>query len=574
MMSRRFSTAEKGKGIAQSSTDTTRKRIRAPDFDYSELVRDNSKTLIGRLLNPREQRAEDIVLELPKKWALRGRVVGATLGNNCFQFRFDRDEDLQCVLLNRPYHHNNWMVVLERWEPVISNTFPSKIPFWITVRGLPLHFWHKKMVDNIAFELGQLEDSEITKTSARIRILLDTLEPLTMDSIVDFSTGEEVPITFEYEGIASSCSRCNMLTHSTRYCTRRMQDQHGHDQGIQRTSDSNRGMTVGRLNSSQKERITANSLDVDHTIRGTESFYQRVDRHGRPFGDRVTSEVSRVRPLKNKITPDSDNRPPPIRAQDLLPANQGRRPMTDRLRPPNPPQLQWRAREKQNTPPLPPLPPRLLDTVEKTPTPTLGRNLHESDFSKHIVPTNEEVLEELREVTLQYIHCPDPVESAARRRRVIQGEEKNLMANTASNIIAAATASAVHNANAVQTGSQIILLPDSEIVHADTGAVPPGRKMPTGAKTTATTGTKRRGRPPGPTKKQTTSKIMGGSAKKRIFSKIQASPARQSGTPSSAMRGRTNATLSANIHNVAAPASAPNVITSTPGFHIPGSPLP
>lgn len=135
--------------MASDNTDNTRKRIRAPEFDYSDLVRDNAKTLTGRLTNPREQNVDHLVLNLPKKWALRAKVVGATLGNDCFQFRFDRDEDLQCVLLNRLYHHNNWMVILERWEPIISNTFPSKIPFWITVRRLPLHFWHEKMVKSI-----------------------------------------------------------------------------------------------------------------------------------------------------------------------------------------------------------------------------------------------------------------------------------------------------------------------------------------------------------------------------------------------------------------------------------------
>ncbi|RID69978.1 hypothetical protein BRARA_C02035 [Brassica rapa] len=196
MASRRYTTAEKGKGLPSSSTDTNRKRIRAPDFDFSDLVKENSKTLIGRLINPNEQQVEHLILELPKQWALRGKVIGADLGNDCFQFRFDRDEDLQCVLLNRPYQHNHWMVILERWEPVISSTFPSKIPFWITVRGLPLHFWHEKMVYNIAPELGQLEDYDITKTSARIRILLDALEPLTLESMVDFSTGEETRKSF------------------------------------------------------------------------------------------------------------------------------------------------------------------------------------------------------------------------------------------------------------------------------------------------------------------------------------------------------------------------------------------
>lgn len=110
---RRLTTAEKGKGLASSSRDTTCKRIRAPDFDFSDLVKENSKTLIGRVLNHREQQVEQLLVELPKKWILRGKALGADLENGRFQFRFDREEDLLGVLLSRPYQHNNWMVILE-----------------------------------------------------------------------------------------------------------------------------------------------------------------------------------------------------------------------------------------------------------------------------------------------------------------------------------------------------------------------------------------------------------------------------------------------------------------------------
>ncbi|KAG7533037.1 Reverse transcriptase zinc-binding domain [Arabidopsis thaliana x Arabidopsis arenosa] len=54
------------------------------------------------------------------------------------------------------------------------------------------------------------------------------------------------------------------------------------------------------------------------------------------------------------------------------------------------------------------------------------------------IPTTEEVMGELRDVTVQYISCSDPTESAARKRRVMQGEAKGLMAETASQMIEAA----------------------------------------------------------------------------------------------------------------------------------------
>lgn len=41
------------------------------------------------------------------------------------------------------------------------------------------------------------------------------------------------------------------------------------------------------------------------------------------------------------------------------------------------------------------------------------------------------------DVTIQFIKCDDPIESAARRQRIMQNEEQGLMVMTAANIIAA-----------------------------------------------------------------------------------------------------------------------------------------
>ncbi|KAG5395466.1 hypothetical protein IGI04_017280 [Brassica rapa subsp. trilocularis] len=54
------------------------------------------------------------------------------------------------------------------------------------------------------------------------------------------------------------------------------------------------------------------------------------------------------------------------------------------------------------------------------------------------IPTMEAVMEDLHEVTRQYLSCPDPVEAAARRQRVLHGDAQGHMEETATAIIAAA----------------------------------------------------------------------------------------------------------------------------------------
>lgn len=128
-MAPRYTEEEKGKQQVKGAARENIKRIKAPTLDNTKLIEENALTLIGRLTNPREQRIWALLPALPRKWNLQGKVEGSDLGNNCFLFRFEREDDLTRVLDNRPYHFAYWMVIIQRWEPVISRTFPSTIPF-------------------------------------------------------------------------------------------------------------------------------------------------------------------------------------------------------------------------------------------------------------------------------------------------------------------------------------------------------------------------------------------------------------------------------------------------------------
>lgn len=64
-MARRFTEAEKGKGALRESEQPTIKRIKAPCLDTAALIRDNSRTLIGRLTNPQVQRIWALIPSLP-----------------------------------------------------------------------------------------------------------------------------------------------------------------------------------------------------------------------------------------------------------------------------------------------------------------------------------------------------------------------------------------------------------------------------------------------------------------------------------------------------------------------------
>ena len=89
-------------------------------------------------------------------------------------------------LSNRWNHYDQWMVILQKWEPTISDTFTSKIPFWIDIQGLPKHYWHQDMLKAIGVDLGEILDFEITNSSAKLKVFVDGLKSLVLDTMVDF----------------------------------------------------------------------------------------------------------------------------------------------------------------------------------------------------------------------------------------------------------------------------------------------------------------------------------------------------------------------------------------------------
>lgn len=433
-------------------------------LDNAALIKANELTLIGRLTNPQIQKIWALIPSLPKKWHLQGRAVGSDLGNNCFQFRFEREDDLQRVLDNRPYHFAYWMVILQRWEPIISPAFPSMIPFWIRIKGLPLHYWHDDMVRRVGQELGKFETHVLTKTSARVRVQVDGLKPLIKEYIVEFDSGEECPITLEYERLEMHCTLCYSLLHQRLHCPSKIVESQASEPPTVRAIEETK---IGRsylskpeesLSRQTREPYEPSSKHVSQEARkGPEqqvntgkvqdTFKERVDRHGVPFGQRVSTKQTRNPPPEPQTERESpkltwrertthenskdysspsytkERQPTKVysgRSKDLFPSRT---------------KEQWRPKSTLNSDASPRGTNNHQTTEEGEINPTTQEQIM---LINNQIPTREAVMEELHEVTRQYLSCSDPVEAAARRQRVMYSDANGQMEETATAIIKAA----------------------------------------------------------------------------------------------------------------------------------------
>lgn len=203
--------------------ESMRKRLKisVPHFDNSELLKTYAKTLIGRCMNPPEQDMKALLQNLPKIWKMEDRVVGTDLGFGKFQFDFQSEEDIQTVLMLQPFHFDYWMLALAKWHPGNSQAFPSEIPFWVRVVGIPMAFRTVDTMQSIGDAIGRTVALDVKH--CRVQVVVDGFSTLCFETTIDFKggvfyAGEEASIALRYEKLFGYCQTCGSLCHKEEKC--------------------------------------------------------------------------------------------------------------------------------------------------------------------------------------------------------------------------------------------------------------------------------------------------------------------------------------------------------------------
>ncbi|XP_024006074.1 uncharacterized protein LOC18011114 [Eutrema salsugineum] len=204
----------------QNHSDDEDEPVVIPPFDSSALIARLRLILIGRIFHTGGRSTDALLAFMPRSgiWDVAGRVRGVDLGNGCFHFDFETEEDLLKVLKKRPCHFNKWNFALERWEPNIRvrDDFPSCVTFWITIRGIPLHLWVEDVLRRIGNALGMVKEVDVN--DGRVSVAIDVTKPLKFKKKVLFNSSEEITVTLEYERLYRFCSICNMISHEAHAC--------------------------------------------------------------------------------------------------------------------------------------------------------------------------------------------------------------------------------------------------------------------------------------------------------------------------------------------------------------------
>ncbi|KAF2590299.1 hypothetical protein F2Q70_00040207 [Brassica cretica] len=134
--------------------------------------------------------------------------------------------------------------------------------------------------------------------------------PLIVDSIVDYNSGEESLVTFEYEGLKNHCSICYHLSHLAQDFPFRSPPPEPIEPMVPSIPSLDRKEVLPGDHIVDAQ-VSAYPIRTHVPLNDTvsqesdrlQAFSTRLDRHGRPFGDRVSAVTNGARPLRNKITP-------------------------------------------------------------------------------------------------------------------------------------------------------------------------------------------------------------------------------------------------------------------------------
>lgn len=287
-MTNRFSRSEKGKWIESASRQSQRSDysarrstasraeapvrrapIQIPPSNNAELIEDNQLTLLGRLTNPSVQKPQWVLDWLIQFWNLETAITGRILGPDLIQVRFESEEALQSVMRRAPFHYKRWMIILQKWEPIVSSSFPKRTPFWIKVHGLPLHYWTEETLFTIGKELGPRLDDDIPH--GKIRINIDCLSKLEMQLPIQLPSGEELTVDLEYEKLEKHCFFCFSLFHEEEACPSKPASQKAPTQTMGITQQNTlRSLEEHRRRHDHRRPSSNQSRSSDSLSRGTQ----------------------------------------------------------------------------------------------------------------------------------------------------------------------------------------------------------------------------------------------------------------------------------------------------------------
>lgn len=200
------------------------------DGDVEEESNKFDLCLVGRFLTEKNINIRAMKSKLADIWRPSMGINIKDLQAGLFLFQFYHKEDMQWVQNGGPWSFDNAMLVL---NTIASGEDPLKVPlfevnFWIQLYDLPVGF----MSETVGKQLGNFfgtfifydpnNNTSIWRECMRVRIKVDVRKPLKRKKKISRKNGTECIVQCKYERLGDFCFICGMLTHTERFCRKKL----------------------------------------------------------------------------------------------------------------------------------------------------------------------------------------------------------------------------------------------------------------------------------------------------------------------------------------------------------------
>ena len=134
------------------------------------------------------------------------------MGNHTLLFVFENQEDIHCVLLSEPWTFDKHLVVVQKYEKNTSlqDVSFNKTSLWVQVFNIPVRYMTREVAKEICSSVGEVcllgtHLTEVGGSFVRVRVRVDTTQPLCRGRIVDLEEGGRVEVSFKYERLPIIC---------------------------------------------------------------------------------------------------------------------------------------------------------------------------------------------------------------------------------------------------------------------------------------------------------------------------------------------------------------------------------
>ncbi|RYR17604.1 hypothetical protein Ahy_B03g062307 [Arachis hypogaea] len=149
------------------------------------------------------------------------------MGTNSYLFNFKNEEDAMKCYEEGPWRVDGHMLSLQWWRPELSfeEISYNSLAIWIQVHALPLEKLNKNIAEKIGASLGRVlevedpyVDGNLLRKFLRVRVEVNSLEPLKTGFWFRRSDGSYSRASFKYERLCDYCYNCGRIGHDKRGC--------------------------------------------------------------------------------------------------------------------------------------------------------------------------------------------------------------------------------------------------------------------------------------------------------------------------------------------------------------------